>query len=173
MKIAHRLALAIALCASAALVAPAAEAQRRPGQDPAALAYVAKAGAGDLYEIQSSQIAAGRARDPQVRTFARMLITDHTRTTRQVLAAARASGLHPRPAALEPAQRGMIVTLRRTAARQFDRIYLSQQIPAHQEGLGLHQHYSETGDLPALRTVAAGAVPVVQAHLAEARRLQH
>jgi putative membrane protein len=172
MTIARSLAFALALCGAAAFVAPVADAQRRPGQSPASLAYVAKAGAGDLYEIQSSQIAARRARNPQVRSFARMLVTDHTRTTRQVLAAARASGLRPRPAVLEPAQRRMILELQRTPAGRFDQVYLSQQIPAHQEALALHQRYAGNGDAPALRRVAAGAVPVVEAHLGHARRLQ-
>jgi putative membrane protein len=134
--------------------------------------YVAKAGAGDLYEIQSSQIAVRRARNPRVRAMARMLITDHMRTTREVTAAARASGLRPRPPMLEPAQRQMIRALQRVPAARFDQAYIEQQIPAHQQALALHQRYARDGDAPALRRVASAAVPVVEGHLGHARSLQ-
>ena len=166
MKALGSLALALALCSPVALVAPA-QAQRG-----GALGFVAKAGASDLYEIQSSQIAVRRARDPRVRSFAPMLVMDHRRTTRQVTAAARAAGLRPRAPALEPRQRRMINELNRAPARPFDRLYLSQQIPAHEEALGLHRDYSRSGNVASLRRAATGAVPVVEAHLAEARRLQ-
>jgi putative membrane protein len=166
MKAVRSFAIALALCSPAALVAPA-HAQRGD-----AMMFVAKAGASDLYEIQSSQIAVRRARDPRVRSFASMLVRDHRRTTVQVTAAARAAGLRPRPPMLEPRQRMMINQLNRAPARSFDQVYLSQQIPAHQEALGLHRNYSRSGSVATLRRVATGAVPVVEAHLAEARRLQ-
>jgi putative membrane protein len=167
MKLPFTLAAAAALASTVAVVAPA-DAQR--GSDGPA--FVAKAGAGDLYEIQSSQIAVRRARDPRVRAFARMLVTHHRRTTQQVTAAARAAGLRPRPPILEPAQRRMIAELQRAPAGGFDRLYLSQQIPAHQEALGLHQDYSRNGGVATLRRAAAGAVPIVESHLSQARRLQ-
>ena len=167
MSVARSFVFALSLGSSTMLMATAAPVQRG-----ATMAYLARAGAGDLYEIQASQIAVRRARDPQVRSFARMLVRDHTRTTRQVLAAARASGLRPRPAMLEPAQRRMIAELNHAPARSFDQLYLSQQIPAHEGALDLHRDYARSGDVAALRRVAAGALPVVEGHLAQARRLQ-
>lgn len=149
----------------------AAQPRRMAASDRATMTYVAKAGAGDMYEIQSSQIAARRARDPRVRAFATMLVTDHQRTTQQVLAAARESGMRPGRVMLTPAQRQMIRQLERAGPMQFDRTYLAQQIPAHQQALMLHQTYARTGRSPALRRVAMGAVPVVQMHLTDARRM--
>lgn len=125
MKALHAFTAACALGGSALVLAPPAEAQR--GE---AMMFVAKAGASDLYEIQSSQIAMRRARDPRVRSFASMLVRDHRRTTARVTAAARAAGLRPRPPMLEPRQRTMINQLNRAAARNFDEVYLSQQILA-------------------------------------------
>ena len=166
MKLPLTLAAAAALSATIVFVAPA-EAQRGD-----AMMFVAKAGASDLYEIQSSQIAMRRARDPRVRAMAAMLVRDHRRTTAQVTAAARAAGLRPRPPMLEPRQRMMINQLNRAPARSFDRVYLSQQIPAHQEALGMIRNYAANGGVPSLRRAAAGAEPIVEGHLEHARRLQ-
>ena len=66
----------------------------------------------------------------------------------------------------------MINQLNRAPVRGFDQVYLSQQIPAHEEALGLHRSYSANGEVPALRRVATGAIPVVEMHLTHARRLQ-
>lgn len=141
----------------------------RPGV--AAATYVAKAGAADLYEIESSRIAIERADRSEVRDMARQLIADHTRSSEQVAAAARADGLRPAPARLEQRQRFMIQGLQRARGRTFDRLYLSQQIPAHREALALHRDYARAGRGDDLRRTAAGIVPVVQGHLAHARRL--
>jgi putative membrane protein len=159
---------AIAVALGVAATVPA-DAQRGPGRG--AMTYVAKAGAGDLYEIQSSQMAATRARSPQVRAFAQMLVTDHERSTQMVADAARRDGLSPRPPMLEPPQRTMLRQLERARDRDFDRMYLNQQIPAHQQALNLHRTYARTGDGRALRQTAQGVVPVVQSHLERARQL--
>jgi putative membrane protein len=50
--------------------------------------------------------------------------------------------------------------------------FQQDQISAHQQGITLMQNYSTGGDVPALRTVAAQAIPVMQKHLAMAQSLQ-
>jgi putative membrane protein len=136
-----------------------------------AMPYVMMAGASDLYEIQSSQIAARRATRPEVRQYAQMLIQHHQMTTQQVIGAARASGLNPPPPRLLPMQREMLRQLRAATAGNFDRTYISQQVPAHQMALELHSNYSRNGDRPPLRNVAANAVPIVTQHLQQAQRM--
>lgn len=175
MKSRFILLSAIALAAGTAAVVPAdpgsrAEAQRGPARG--ALTYVMKAGAGDLYEIESSRLAAERATRPGVREFARMLVADHQRSTERVVAAARADRLNPPPPRLEPRHRSMLRQLQRVRGPAFDRMYLNQQIPAHQEALTLHRNQARRGAGDDLRRVAASIVPVVEGHLAQARRLQ-
>ena len=149
-----------------------AEMQRGRLISNATLRYVQRAGAADLYEIQSSEIALRRARRPAVREMARMLIRDHRRTTAEVGQAARADRVPIIPGRLEPAQRNMIRQLERAGPTMFDRLYVNQQVSAHSQALALHRGYARTGDARALRRVATGAVPVIQGHLAHARRLQ-
>ena len=136
----------------------------------AAMPYVMMAGASDLYEIQSSQMALQRATRPEVRQYAQMLIQHHQMTTQQVMAAARAAGMSPPPPRLLPMQRQMIAQLQ-SAGGDFDRVYISQQVPAHQMALGLHSNYADNGDTPSLQAVARSAVPLVTQHLQQAQRM--
>lgn len=136
-----------------------------------AMPYVMMAGASDLYEIQSSQIALQRATRPEVRQYAQMLIQHHQMTTQQLMGAARASGLNPPPPRLMPMQMRMLDDLRRASRASFDRVYVMQQVPAHEMALALHRTYASGGDRQPLRTVAANAVPIVTQHLDQARRM--
>ncbi len=131
-----------------------------------AAAFVAKAGASDLYEIESSQLALKQATSPKVKTFARMMITHHTMTTKQVTAAARASGLTPEPPMLEQAQAAMIEQLRPLTGADFDTAYVAQQKTAHAMALNLHQTYAANGDKRPLKAAASKAVPIVKRHIA-------
>lgn len=137
----------------------------------AALPYVMMAGASDLFEIESSRLAVQRARRPETRQYAQMLIQHHMQTSQQVMAAARASGLNPPPPRLLPMQQRMLTELRRASAGNFDAVYLRQQVPAHEMALALHRNSAERGDRAPLRTVAGTAVPIVTQHLQQARMM--
>lgn len=134
--------------------------------------YMAMAASGDLFEIQSSQLAHQRAQSPAVHSFASMLIADHTRMTQTMMAAAQAAGLTPPPPMLMPQHQAMLDQLRAAGSGPaFDRAFHDAQMMAHQQALQLHQNYAASGDNPALRTVASQAVPVIQAHLQQVHGL--
>lgn len=168
--------LALATAAAAAMsvggcaTAPTAPPVAGDMTPESAGAYVQLAGASDMYEIQSSQHALNRSQNASVRQFAQMMIDHHTQTSQQLTAAARAAGLTPDPR-LMPMQVQMIEQLQQTSGAQFDRLYIDQQVQAHEMAVALHTNYARSGDTPALRTTAAAAVPIVSQHLARVREL--
>lgn len=167
-----------ALALAFAMAAPFASAQSpsdppppMPGPTDVAIPFMQTAGEGDVFEVTSSQIAVKRSTTPAVREFASMLIEHHTMTTNVMLTQAKAAGLAPPPAVLGPVKREWIDALLAAPIADFDRVYLSQQVPAHEEALRLHSAYASTGDTPELKTAATGAVTIVRDHLETARRL--
>ena len=137
----------------------------------AAPAFMAMAGESDVFEIATSQIALTKSQNADVRAFASMLIEHHTTTTNVLLAQAKAAGLPPPSAALSPRKIALIDQLYAAAPADFDRTYLAQQVPAHEEALAVHRTYAGGGDVPQLRTAATGAIPFVERHLAAARAM--
>lgn len=135
-------------------------------------AYVQAAGASDLYEITSSQSVLGSAQNPDVRRYAQMMIDHHTMTTRDVMAAAKAAGMSPPPPAPDTRKAAMLDELKAASGAARERLYVSQQVMAHEEALALHSGYAASGDRPELQAVAAKAVPIIQQHLTEIRRIQ-
>jgi putative membrane protein len=135
------------------------------------MGYVTLAAASDMFEIQSSQMALTKAQNPAIRDFAQMMVTHHTQTSQQLMAAAQAAGMSPPPPMLPAPVQRMLSELQQASGAKFDRVYMRQQVLAHQMALALHRNYAASGDTPALRQVAAAATPIVEQHLVRARQL--
>lgn len=133
-------------------------------------AFLFHAGAGDIYEITSSMMALQHSQNADLRAFASMLIADHTQLTNTALATAKGAGVMPPPPELTLAQKAMIGQLI-AAGPNFDRVYLQQQLTAHQQALALQTGYASGGDNPALRAVATSAVLTVQGHIARIQQM--
>jgi putative membrane protein len=135
--------------------------------------FMAQAASANEYEIESAQLALQMSQNPGVRAFASTLVSDHTMMGQQMAAAAAAAHLPPPSPVLLPAQQAMLDQLRAAGTGYaFDQAFQQGQIQAHQQGIALMQNYATSGDVPALRTLAAGAIPVMQRHLAMAQSLQ-
>ena len=149
---------------------PAAAPMVDPNSPLAAPMYMQMAASGDQFEIQSSQLALQQSRNPAVQAFAQTLIAHHQQMSATMMSAAQSAGLAPPPPALLPQHAALLDQLR-AAGPNFDMAFRDAQVTAHQQALELHQNYSTGGDVPALRTVASSAVPIIQGHLAQAQGL--
>lgn len=170
----------LAVAAGLACLATGAAAQEHPFNwtpagsvtpVPPAPAFLMLAGGSDLYEIESSRLVLETTSDAALRSFAQMMVDHHTKTSQDAMAAARAAGLNPPPPMLAAHQAAMIDALGRFQGAERDRLYLTQQMMAHKEALGLMRTYAEGGDTAQLKTAARNTVPIIQRHLAEVERL--
>ena len=126
----------------------------------------------NLWEVQSSRLALQVSGNSAVRSFAEMIISDHKLLAGQMAAAGKTAGaLPPPPEALMPMDQARIDQLRATPAASFDAVYRDLQIAAHQQAITLFQTYAAQGDNPILRSMASGAMPMLQKHLAAAQAL--
>lgn len=174
MAFKHTLFGMAALGAATLIAAPAAATLPTPPMAAAtqqAQPFLFYAGAGDVFEITSSTILLNKSTNPQVRAYASMLIDHHSRTTNLALANAKAAGVMAPPPEMSAMQKGMIGALHAASPAAIDRLYLQQQVPAHQQALSLMNGYARGGDVPTLRQTAQGAVPIVQGHLTQAQAL--
>ena len=139
------------------------------------------AGAGDLFEIESSKLLLSHAKAGSVQlsplsvAYAEQMIRDHSRLTAKMqMALMRLAG--PQSPLLQPQLtgtpfEGMMARLSATPVERLERVYLLQQLKAHRLALGLHSRFAVEGDNRVLRQLAMGATPVVQQHLNEVEQL--
>jgi putative membrane protein len=130
--------------------------------------YVAWAADSDMYEMQSSKLALSKSKDAHVRMIAQQMITDHTKTTKTLMAALpKTMPKVPKPPMkLSADNAAMVAQLKQAkAGSEFDAMYLQQQGMAHQKAWALHSGYAADGTDPALKQVAMSAVPIIETHL--------
>ena len=134
-----------------------------------AAAFVPMATSSNLFEIESSRLALNRARNPEVRRFARQMIRDHTLATRRMAAVVRRTGMQMPPPALVPRHQAMLASVQ--AAADFDTAYMGAQVMAHQESIALFTAYGSNGDVPPLANFARATLPNLQMHLDHAQSI--
>ena len=127
--------------------------------------YVKTAGASDLFERTSAKVVLETTTNPQVRSFATMMLGDHGKSSAMVKAAAAKSKVRVAPPMLTPTQNEMIAELRAETGTARDATYIAQQKAAHGQALAVQQAYAADGTAAPLRTAASKIVPVVQMHI--------
>jgi len=133
-------------------------------------AYVPNAAMGDMYEIQAADIALERTQNARVRELAQMIKTDHTAAEALQRQAPQAAPDVAIPSSLDQRRQGLIDNLRSASAADFDRVWIDQQIAAHNEALTLHRGFADQ-DSP-LAEHARSVVPKIEAHLRQAEALK-
>lgn len=133
--------------------------------------YVSNAAEGDMYEIQAAELAQQKAQNAQVKALAKTIQTDHTQAANEMkpLVQQAAATL---PDKLDERRQGMLDNLKAASAADFDKVFLDQQVAAHEEAVTLHSGYAENGDNAALKAHAAKVLPKIKMHLERARELQ-
>jgi putative membrane protein len=134
-------------------------------------AFVSNASQSDMYEIQAAQIAQKRSKNPDIKAFAKMMVTDHTKSTNLMKPLALAAGQTPADK-LDNRRQGFIDHLNSASDADFDKTYVDQQVAAHNEALDLMNGYAKDGSDAGLKGGAAQIAPTVQMHLDKIKAIQ-
>jgi putative membrane protein len=126
--------------------------------------YVQNAAASDTFEIETSKLALEKADKPSVKTYAQMMIDEHTKSTTELKAAAGPAGI-ALPAALPGDKQAKVDALRGLSGAEFDRQYLADQRSGHQETLAKVNAYLAAAAAGPLKDHASKVTGVVQKHL--------
>lgn len=148
-----------------------APAPATPGAPTDAAGYIAKAGAGDMWEIESSKALLAKSKRADVKAFAQMMIDNHGKSTAKIKSAASSASIEVKPPALDADQQRMLDEIKNADAATIDDIYLRDQKAAHDAALALHRAYAANGDTDSLKKAAGEIVPVVEKHIAELQKL--
>jgi putative membrane protein len=139
-----------------------AESAATPAAD---MDYLAKAGAGDLFEIESSRAILAKTGDAAIKKFAQTMIDAHSQSTAKLKAAATDAGLNVAPPALTADQQATLDNIKSGSAEAATGSYLTAQRAAHAAALALHQGYARDGAISPLKAAAGEIATVVQHHI--------
>jgi putative membrane protein len=133
---------------------------------PTGQEFADKAAKSDAFEIASAKLAKEKASSPEIKSFAAMVIEDHTASTAKMKKAAgeTSPAIKPDPT-LTDDQNTKLADLRKLSGADFDKEYADQQVDAHQTALSLMTVYSDNGDVASLKAAAGEIKPKVATHL--------
>lgn len=157
---------------SSAAFAQSAPPPADPSAPMATPDFVTAAGQSDQFEITEGKMAQKMGSTAAVRKYGAKMVRDHMKTTANLQKAVKKAGMAPPPPPpLRADQEQMVSQLQGMSGADFDKAYLTQQVQSHQEALELQSGYAKTGDTPAVKTAAKGAVPIVRMHLKMAQKM--
>jgi putative membrane protein len=128
-------------------------------------------------EIQQGTIAQQNARRQEVRDYATMMVTDHSKSLDEVQRLASKAGFGRAGSELSSELRSdnqeTISELKQAKPEDFDEEYIESQLEAHEETLKLlDEKLIPNADNPDLRASLLATRPVVVGHLDRARSIQ-
>ena len=134
--------------------------------------FVTNLAVGNMYEIEAARIAEAKSNNADVKALAAMILKDHTAAGEKLqTTASTAAPDVALPTMLDERRKGMIDNLDAAAPDDFNKVYLDQQVAAHNETLTLLNGFSDNSDAPALATLAREMIPTITAHRDRAQSL--
>lgn len=132
--------------------------------------FVQKASIGGSTEVALSKMAEQRATDPEVKSFARKMITDHTAANNELLTLAGRKQL-PVPSSVDAKHQEAVDKLGRLQGSDFDHAYMKQMVKDHEETVNLFKSEAEKGQDQDLKAMANRLLPTLQDHLSMAKKM--
>jgi putative membrane protein len=132
---------------------------------PTTPTFVTSVAAGNLFEIESSKLALGRAQADTVKAFAQRMIDDHTAAGAKFKQAVAEAKVVPPAEKLDARHQALLDGLKARDAASFDKAYIDAQYDAHVETVDLFKAYASGGDNARLKQFAGELLPTLQAHL--------
>ncbi len=115
----------------------------------------------NAFEIESSKLAEEKAKDADVKEFAKQMIADHSKAADGLKKAAK---LGDEPPMLAPKHAAMLLTLKGASEQDFQALYIEMQAVAHMEAVTLFATYTKGGDDASVKAFAAETLPKLEMH---------
>lgn len=133
--------------------------------------FIQEAAGSGMFEVQIAQLAATKGSDPNVKSFAGMLIDHHTKANDELTKIANAKGVEL-PAAPPRAMRRDVEQLGRKQGQEFDTDFVRNVgIKAHEKDIKLFEKASKDIKDPELKAFVDKTLPTLKEHLAMAQKL--
>jgi putative membrane protein len=126
--------------------------------------FVQEAASGDLFEIQSSQLASTKLAGTPHAQFAQQMTTDHGKTSQELSQIAQRKGIEV-PTQMLAKHQQMLDKLR--DASDFETAYHDAQLQAHKDSVAMYEEASRNLADRDLREFATRTLPTLRHHLEE------
>lgn len=132
--------------------------------------FAKDAAQGGMAEVKMGQLAAKNAKDPEIRKFGQMMVTDHGKAGDELKALATKKN-YQLPSDIGSHQ-STYDKLSKLTGADFDKQYVDEMVSDHESDLKDFQRQADNGSDPDVKAFAAKVVPVIQKHLDAIKAIQ-
>jgi putative membrane protein len=159
---------------AAADVAPVAKTAQKTGAGAMSAAsdstFMMKAAGDGMAEVELGRLATERASSGDVKSFAQMLVDDHSKANSELTGLAGQKGVSL-PSDPPPPARATYDRLSKLSGDAFDHAYAAEMVKDHEKAVALFSSEASGGRDADAKAWAAKTLPTLQQHLAKAREL--
>ena len=134
--------------------------------------FIGEAAMSDMLEIEAAKIAQQKGNATE-KTFARQMITDHTKTSSELKGMVSGDMKAAIPTALDDSSQKKLDKLRDAKPADFASDYDSIQVSAHKDAVSLFERYANGGENAKLKDWAGKTLPALQHHLQMAEQMNN
>ena len=128
--------VAALLCATGS-VAMAQDAATKAQANDSAKEFVEQAGTSGLAEVEMGQLGAQKAKNSDVKAFAKQMVADHTKANQELVTASKGKGVQV-PSSRTALHKATIEKFQQQeAGKDFDRDYMEQMVADHNAAVAL------------------------------------
>jgi putative membrane protein len=141
------------------------------GVTPSTDDFVKEVATSDMFEIESNKLGEQKG-TAQEKTFARQMVTDHTKTSTELKSMVTGGKVKATlPTELDSSHQSKLDKLKAASGKDFSSDFDSDQVSAHKDAVSLFERYAKGGDNAELKDWAGKTLPTLQHHLEMAQEL--
>jgi putative membrane protein len=132
-------------------------------------AFIQSAAVGGMMEVAAGNMALQKSKDSKIKSFAEMMVKDHTKANTELEALAKSKGLGLPATFPVEAQKHMDV-MKTLAGEAFDRSYIAMMVTDHNKTIDLFTAAATYNDSD-IKSFATKTIPVLRGHYKIANQL--
>ena len=133
--------------------------------------FLVAAAESDMMEIEIGKLALSKSKNADVKEFATMMVTDHTKASNETKPFAEKLQVSL-PAAITDKGKEKYNELNEKSGHDFDEKFADIMVNNHEDAVRRMEKAAENAEDPAIRTWAGNMVPTLKGHLEHAKMLQ-
>jgi putative membrane protein len=126
--------------------------------------FATTAADGGMVEVALAKLALSKTTNPQIKDFATMMVTDHTKANEELAGIAKTKNI-TLPSAVSAEHQKKMDDLSQKSGADFDKAYVDAMVDGHKKTLSLMQDEAKNGQDADLKAFAATTASTVQMHL--------
>lgn len=139
--------------------------------DEADSKFAVKVADGGMAEVELAKTAEQKATDARVKSFASMMVMDHSKANDELKAAAAEKNI-TLPMTMSQDHQDALTNLSQKSGKDFDKAFMDMMVDNHQKTIDLFEKQATDGKDATLKTWAANTLPTLRQHLDSAKAIR-